>query len=323
VDGALARKSGGAILERMRRFARRGFLEGCAAAAVGAVLGPPKDAVAHEPPVSLATTSLRDGLFLITGAGCNVVAMDGPEGALLVDGGLEAHSSTLVKAALEATRSRRVHALFNTHWHPEQTGSNERLGKSGALIIAHENTRLWLSRPIETDWLPQLYGPLPPQARPTKTTYTTDALTYGRRIDYGYLQQAHTDGDIYVHFPEQKLLVAGGVVSNEGWPLMDYKTGGWIAGLVAGYDKLLQVAGDDTRIVPANGPLLTRADLQVHRKMYFTIYDRLVQSLLKGLGADEIVATQPAKEFAAQWGNPDAFVERSYRSLWGHYAANA
>jgi glyoxylase-like metal-dependent hydrolase (beta-lactamase superfamily II) len=219
---------------------------------------------------------------------------------LLVDGGLAAHSSRLVRAALEATRTRRVHVLFNTHWHPEQTGSNERLGKDGALIVAHENTRLWLSRPIETDWLPQLYGPLPPKARPTRTTYTNDTLTYGRRVDYGYLQQAHTDGDIYVHFPEQLLLVAGGVVSNDGWPLMDYKTGGWIA-----------------------GPLLGRADLQTHRKMYFTIYDRLVQSLLKGVGADEIVATQPAKEFAAQWGNPDAFVERSYRSLWGHYAANA
>ena len=75
--------------------------------------------------------------------------------------------------------------------------------------------------------------------------------------------------------------------------------------------------------MPANGPLLGRTDLQTHRKMYFTIYDRLVQSLLKGVGADEIVATQPAKEFVAQWGNPDAFVERSYRSLWGHYAANA
>lgn len=307
----------------MTRLARRGFLEGCAAAALDTLLARSTAAVAHEPPPSLATTSLGDGLFLITGAGCNVIATAGPEGALLVDGGLEAHSAKLVKAALEGTQTRRVHVLFNTHWHPEQTGSNDRLGKDGALIVAHENTRLWLSRPIETDWLPQLYGPLPPKARPTRTTYTTDTLTYGRRIDYGYLQQAHTDGDIYVHFPEQKLLVAGGVVSNDGWPLMDYKTGGWIAGLVAGYDKLLQVAGPDTRIVPANGPLLQRSDLQTHRKMYFTIYDRLVQSLLKGVGADEIVATQPAKEFVAQWGNPDAFVERSYRSLWGHYAANA
>ncbi len=284
----------------------------------------PAAARVRPPPASLATSPLSDDLFLITGAGGNVVAAPGPDGALLIDGGLEVHSAHLADTALEATRTRRVHILFNTHWHPEQTGSNGLLGERGALIIAHENTRLWLGRAIETDWLPVPYGPLPPKARPAKTTYTTDSLTYaGRRIEYGYLQQAHTDGDIYVHFPEQKLLVAGGVVSNDGWPLMDYKTGGWIAGLVAAYDKLLQITGPDTRIVPANGPLLTRADLETHRKMYFTIYDRLVTQLKKGTGADEIAATQPAKEFAAQWGNPDAFVERSYRSLWGHYAANA
>lgn len=308
----------------MKKLVRREFIGGCGAAALGSVLFHPAAATAREPPSSLATSSLGDDLFLITGAGCNVVAAAGPDGALLIDGGLEAYSSDLVKSSLEATRTQRVHALFNTHWHPEQTGSNERLGKSGALIIAHENTRLWLGRPIETDWLAQPYGPLSPKARPTKTTYTTDTLTYaGRRIDYGYLQQAHTDGDLYVHFPEQKLLVAGGVVSNEGWPLMDYKTGGWIAGLVAAYDKLLQVAGADTRIVPANGPMMTRADLQSQRKMYFTIYDRLVKLLMKGTGADEVSAAEPAKEFAPQWGNPDPFIERSYRSLWGHYAANA
>jgi cyclase len=303
----------------MRRLTRREFSAGCGAAALH-----PAAALARSTPATVATSPLGDDLFLITGAGGNVVTATGPDGALLIDGGLEMRSGHLVDAALEATRTRGVHILFNTHWHPAQTGSNERLGKRGTLIVAHENTRLWLSRPIETDWLPRPYGPLPPKARPTKTTYTADSLIYaGRRIEYGYLQQAHTDGDIYVHFPEQKLLVAGGVVSNDGWPLMDYKTGGWIAGLVAGYDKLLQIAGSDTRIVPANGPLLSRADLEAQRKMYFTIYDRLVTQLKKGTGADEIAATQPAKEFAAQWGDPDAFVERSYRSLWGHYAANA
>lgn len=306
----------------MRRFARREFIQGCGILAAESLLAPPAAALASSG--SLATSPLGDDLFLISGAGCNVVATAGPDGALLVDGGLEEHSSHLLDALRQVTRAHRVHMLFNTHWHPEQTGSNERVGRSGALIIAHENTRLWLGRPIETDWLPRPYGPLSPQARPSKTTYTSDSITYaGRRIEYGYLQQAHTDGDLYVHFPESKLLIAGGVVSNDGWPLMDFKTGGWIAGLVAAYDKLLQLAGPDTRIVPANGPLLMRADLQIHRKMYFTIYDRLVKQLLKGTGADEIVATEPAKEFVAQWGDPAAFVERSYRSLWGHYAANA
>ena len=39
-------------------------------------------------------------------------------------------------AALKETSAKRVSTLINTHWHPEQTGSNERLGKAGAKIIA-------------------------------------------------------------------------------------------------------------------------------------------------------------------------------------------
>ena len=312
----------------MRSLDRRSFLARALGSAAAASLAfSARAAPRREPGGSggpLGVTPLGDDLLMITGAGCNIVATGGSQGALLVDGGLEHRAAELIRLVLESTRAHRIGVLFNTHWHPEQTGSNERIGRHGASIIAHENTRLWLGRPIEVDWLPKPYGPLQPRARPNKTTYTTDTLTLdGRRIEYGYMAQAHTDGDLYVHFPKEKLLIAGGVVSNEGWPIMDYRTGGWIAGLVAGYDKLIQVAAPDTRIVPANGPLLTRADLQSHRTMYFTIYDRLVKHLMKGLGPEEVIAQQPAKEFAAQWGDPDRFIDSSFRSLWGHFAADA
>jgi cyclase len=260
-----------------------------------------------------------------------VVALSAPEGVLLVDGGLEQHSAALLKEALRGGGSRgaRVTVLFNTHWHPEQTGSNMRVGSgrsgaSGATIIAHEYTKLWLARPIKVKWLPKPFGPLPVSARPSKTFYTTETLTFGgEQIDYGHLFQAHTDGDIYVHFRNANVLAAGGVVSGEGWPRLDWETGGWIGGLVAGYDKLLKVANDNTRVIPANGPILTRADLQAHRSMYMTIYERLVASLNKGLGPDEAIAAEPTKEFAPQWGDPKEFVDSAFRSLWGHFAPDA
>ena len=54
----------------------------------------------------------------------------------------------------------------------------------------------------------------------------------GQQIDYGYLPAAHTDGDLYVHFPKMNLLVAGGVVSAGTWPLLDYRNGAWLGGRV-------------------------------------------------------------------------------------------
>jgi len=272
----------------------------------------------------MTSASLGLNLRVIGGAGGNVIVFDAPEGTLLVDGGLEQNSSALLREVSKGAEARKVSVLFNTHWHPEQTGSNERLAKSGATLVSHVNTKLWLSRPIKVKWLPKPFGPLPEKARPTRTTYTTDTLSHGgEQIEYGYLPQAHTDGDIYVYFKNANVLATGGVVSAAGWPRLDYETGGWIGGLVAGYDRLLKVGNDSTRIIPANGPELKRAHLQAHRKMYMTIYERVVASLTQGLGPDEVVATEPAKEFVAEWGDPKEFVDSAFRSLWGHFAADA
>ncbi len=190
--------------------------------------------------------------------------------------------------------------------------------------MSHEDTKLWLSRSIDVSWLEHTFPALPPSARPTRTTYTTDRLTVGdEEIQYGYMRQAHTDGDLYVKFARANVIAAGGVVSNAGWPLLDYETGGWIGGLVAGYDTLIRSSDAQTQIVPANGAILGRADLETHRGMYFEIFDRLVKMLNKGLGPTEVVAQQPTKEFDARWGDSRDFVDRAYRSLWGHYAPDA
>ncbi len=273
---------------------------------------------------SIAVTALGRNLLLLTGAGANVIAANGPDGLLLVDGGLQKNSGELVKQALKASSAKRVHALINTHWHPEQTGSNERLGKSGTKIIAHENTKQWLARKITVDWRAGSYGPLTAEALPTESFYKSGTMTVGEEaVEYGYMAQAHTDGDVYVHFRTANVIAAGGVGSQDRWPVLDYQTGGWIAGLVAGIDTLIRISDENTRIVPADGALLTRADLQSQRKMYFTIYDRLVKCLTKGLEPSEAVATEPAKEFNPQWGDSRAFVEMAFKSLWGHYAPDA
>jgi hypothetical protein len=104
---------------------------------------------------------------------------------------------------------------------------------------------------------------------------------------------------------------------------MDWRTGGWIGGLVGAYDRLLKVANAGTRVIGADGPLVGRAELQAYRDMYFTIFDRLVKQLIKGMGPEEAYESAPAKEFEASWGDSKPFVMASFRSLWGHYAPDA
>jgi glyoxylase-like metal-dependent hydrolase (beta-lactamase superfamily II) len=92
---------------------------------------------------STGTLKLSDDLFVVRMPGeANVIAQTGADDVMLVDGGSAAGSDALMKAVAGLPGAGPVRTLFNTHWHPEQTGSNERLGKAGATIIAHENTQL-------------------------------------------------------------------------------------------------------------------------------------------------------------------------------------
>ena len=305
---------------------RRAFLKATlgTAAAASLVQWAPLPAFARSKDMPLVATKLGDRISVISGAGANVVAISGPEGALLVDGGLEARSGELVKLALKQTNAKRVSTLINTHWHPEQTGSNERLGKAGAKIIAHENTRLWLGYSNPVPLTNRKYGPLPAKALPNATTFDAGELDFGGlKVKYGYLLQAHTDGDLYVHLPEANVLVTGGVVSNDGWPVIDYETGGWLGGLIDGLKSLIKLSDANTQIVPANGPVLKLADLEAQRDMYAEIFTRLQKLLRKGMGPDEVIAANPTKEFDAKWGEPAAFVTLAFKSLWGHMAPDA
>ena len=301
---------------------RREFLKASAAGLIGAAL--PMAAFAKSGAPRLNATSLSDGMILIDGAGANVVAARKGDKVVMVDGGLAENSRHLLKLVHNELKSRRVDVLFNTHWHPEQTGSNVALGKDGAKIISQENTRLWLTTDITRPWENKTFEPLPKIAQPNDTFYRKGALPFGdETVEYGYLLQAHTDGDAYVYFPKENVLVAGGVVSGEGWPLVDWWTGGWIGGLVDGLAMLARVANDATKVIPANGPVLSKADLVSQRQMYETIHGRLVESLNKGLGPEEAVAAAPTKEFDAKWGDPTQFVTLAFESLWGHLSPDA
>jgi len=305
--------------------ARRQFLKSALGAA--ALTTPIGKAFAAGAAAPLAARQLTGSITVFSGAGANVVAHRDADGVALVDGGLEEHSQDLLRLVARQSGSGKVHTLFNTHWHPRQTGSNLRLGTAGAQIIAHENTRLWLTQanPVPPDG--HSYGPLPPKARPTKTFYYgSEQLTLGDEpVEYGYLGQAHTDGDMYVYFRKSNVLVAGGPVAapSAGWPLIDIKSNGWIVGLAGAIQKLAGLANDQTVVVPANGPVLTRADLLAQHQMYSDIAGRLQRFLRQSLGPGEVVARAPAAAYEAQWGDSKYFVSTAFQSLWGHMAPDA
>ena len=273
----------------------------------------------------LVATPLSEGLLWIQGAGANVVVANGPEGLLFVDGGLAAHAGSVLQLAQKQLAQQRVQALINTHWHVEQTGLNQRLGRQGVKIIAHENTRLWLSTTVRYTPDGPPIRPLPKEAQPNATTYRDGELVIGdERAHYAYLPQAHTDGDLYVHFMKADVLVTGGVVAGNGWPTADWVTGGWINGTVAGYQALIARCSERTRVVSANGDrLLSRADLEAERQMLQKLATELGRMMRAGYGPADMLAAEPAKDYVARMGDPTRFLTESFRGMWPRMAPDA
>jgi glyoxylase-like metal-dependent hydrolase (beta-lactamase superfamily II) len=263
----------------------------------------------------ISTTDLG-GVTLLQGAGCNVLALPGQDGALMIDGGLAASADAVLAAVKSATRNSRIHTLINTHGHPEQVGVNEAVGREGGVIFAHEKTLKYLSNTVDSVTFKGRRRPLPKAAWPTRTTRGDGSMEFaGQQIDHGYLPAAHTDGDLFVHFPTMNLLVVGGVVSAEEWPLIDYRNGAWLGGRVRALERLAGLVKPDTRIVPAAGRVMMGSEIVRHRDMYQKLFTTMIEYLNMGLGPEDAALRNPLKEYQAEFGDPSTFTYGALRSM--------
>jgi len=248
---------------------------------------------------------------VLNAGGTNLIALSTPDGIVLVDSGPHQIGVAL---------GSKVQTLFNTHYHLDQTGNNEVFAAAAAKIIAQARTQEWMSSDY---WVPgedRYEKARPKAARPTETFLTAGTLKAGaEQIDYGYLPLAHTSGDIYVFFKTSNLLAVGDVASPLRDPALDYFTGAWIGGRVDAMDILLKLSNDQTRIVPAYGPVMTKAQFKAERDMMEAVRARLFKTVREGDGPKDMLEAGVLKDLPRIWKDPDKFLYAAARGLWAHY----
>lgn len=297
---------------------RRTVLRALAAMPAMTALGWPLSA--RSAATVLQAHSLNDRLVLLTGAGGNVVVHKNATGLVLVDSGLAAHSADLLALIDQHSDGLPLQTLINTHWHADHSGGNEALRQHGARIVAHENTRLWLGADFEVPWRNQHFKPRAAAALPDTTFYDSGTLDLGDNtaLHYHHSPQAHTDGDLFIYFPQDDVLVAGGLLSVGRYPICDIASGGWIGGLIAANQAMLERAGDNTVIVPDRGPAVDTPALQKQLDMLSTLYEKMKELAREGYHAEDMLAAGLTAAFDAEWGDPREFVHETYRGMWAH-----
>lgn len=267
----------------------------------------------------LATAPIVDGFTLLTGGGGNVLVVATRDGAVLVDSGSADGAQMLLPALRELTGGAKVHTLFNTHWHLEQIGGNESVGRAGANIVAHEKTRLRLATPFYLPERDEYRQPLPVQAQPTESFYTTGSTTIGgKRVEYGYLLEAHTDGDAYVYFRDANVIAVGDAIAPHRDVELDWFGGGWLGGRVDSLKQLLKITDARTRFVPSYGDPVGRAAVQAEHDTCKLLFDRFFERVRKGETPEYMLANGIMEGTGRTWNDAFKFVHDANKGFWGH-----
>ena len=262
---------------------------------------------------------LTDNLTLLSGPGGNVVVLEGADGKFMGDTFVQPAWPHL-QEALAAIGKSPVKTAVDTHWHFDHSDNNGALRAAGATIIAHENTKKRMSETHTLAVLNLTVPPSPASALPQETFQTSRKIAVnGEAVELVHIPPAHTDSDIYLHFQKGNVLQTGDIFFNGMFPYIDGGTGGSVSGMIAGANKLLAAATNDTKIVPGHGALGTKADLMKYRDMLVTVRPRLMKLKTAGKSVDEAVAAKPLADLDAAWGKglftSDTFVQIAYPIL--------
>ena len=266
--------------------------------------------------IEVKTTNLGHNTYMLEGAGGNVTIAVGTNGVIMVDAEFAPMHDKL-KAAIAKVTNQPVKYLINTHYHGDHTGGNAAFGKEGVIIVAQENVKKRLQNP-PTGANGQTPPAAPPEAQPAQVYKDKTTVSIGgRTAQVGYIANAHTDGDSYVYFPDANVLATGDLNgAQRNYTNPDIRGGGTIDGIVAGFDAVIRVANDQTKVVPGHGPLSTKADLVATRQVLVTIRDRVAKMKAAGMTEDQVVAARPAADVQAQRHADDMVSERFVRLVY-------
>lgn len=274
---------------------------------VGSLLA---QAPANQPPqeVVVKTTRLGGNVYGIDGQGGRAAALVGPDGIFIVDSQF-ARVSEKFLAALKELSSAPLKFLVNTHVHGDHTGGNENFANAGATILGRPALRAQLLDPRPAPGNGQV-PPVAPTAALPVVLYDAPLTVHlnGETVQLVPLVPAHTDGDTAVKFEQADVLMTGDVYRSQGFPAAAIGNGGSVLGTIAALDRLVTLAGPNTKVVPGHGPVVDRAALVFHRDMAVTVRDRVAAQLREGKTPDQIRASKPTADFEERVGGPPNFI---------------
>jgi cyclase len=291
--------------------------------------------------VEVHVLPVQGHVYMLVGAGGNITVQVGDDGVLLVDAGL-AGTSDKVIAAIRTFTDKPIRFIINTHVHADHTGGNEAIAKAGntitggnvvgdigasagnqAAVLAFQTVLDRMSAPTGQQ------APTPQGAWPTETYTTPERKLFfnNEAVQVIHIPAAHTDGDSIVFFHRSDVISTGDIFVTNGYPIVDLQRGGNIQGVIAGLNRIIELATPGpmqeggTLVIPGHGRLCDQADVVFYQEMVTIVRDRIQDMVNKGMTLEQVKAARPTRDYDPRYGKTtgiwttDMFVEAVYKSL--------
>jgi cyclase len=216
------------------------------------------------PPEPVVVQLTKNVHIIRFGRAGNVTALVTDGGVALIDTKFEMDYETVMQQ-LRTISDRPVDYVINTHLHGDHTGGNVQLQAMKAKVIASANARRIMEARKESgladisfdEHIRLHLGDIP--------------------VDLYYFGRGHTDGDIFIHLPNDGILFTGDQFAlwGEYDAVIDYASGGSARDWPRTLDKALQL--DFDIVVAGHSGVTDRAMLKGYRDYLIRIRDTVTE----------------------------------------------
>jgi len=247
----------------------------------------------------LAVTELAPTLYLISREENIAVFVDGND--VLLIGSADADHREELRTCIARITELPVKYIIATHQHDRQPNNINTLSDPDAITIAHENTRA------------QIFASGRQNSTELVFTDSTTLFLDNSRIELQHFANSHTNSDIVVLFANERILHAGDLFT-DGYPIIDYASGGSSRGWVEALDRILAL--DFETIILDRGPVMTRTDVQLFRDWFVTVRTRVRQLIERNIPRRRVAREFMAEDLPRPLEDDTLFLSRTLPNLY-------